>query len=207
VWTVLVCSGHVIVLVKMNITEDRTLSPAVLLPLISVMTLGTTGGIVTNYSVGLSAEMGVPIIVTGFVAIGYALFLSFMYYAFLLHKLLAIGLPPPAGIPALVITVGPMGQFATAIQVLSRAASVRGMFGEYAQGTWLQSGSASSVNAAATLLALMAIGFGFLWATVAWYLVIEQFVKRQTVYGLKCWSLIFPMGKPSLSLSCLFQVC
>jgi tellurite resistance protein TehA-like permease len=200
VWTVLVCSGHVIVLVKMNITEDRTLSPAVLLPLISVMTLGTTGGIVTNYSVGLSAEMGVPIIVTGFVAIGYALFLSFMYYAFLLHKLLAIGLPPPAGIPALVITVGPMGQFATAIQVLSRAASVRGMFGEYAQGTWLQSGSASSVNAAATLLALMAIGFGFLWATVAWYLVIEQFVKRQTVYGLKCWSLIFPMGVFTTSL-------
>jgi tellurite resistance protein TehA-like permease len=194
VWTLSICGFHVIVLAKRDITVDRTLSPSILLPLISVMTLGTTGGLVTNYSVGLSPSLGVPIIVTGYMCIGYALFLSLLYYAFLLHKLIAVGLPPPAKIPALVITVGPVGQFATAVQVLSTSANTRGMFSGYAQGTWLQASAASSVSAAATLLALMALGFGFLWITVSWYIVVEALVKRKLPFSLTWWSLIFPMG-------------
>jgi tellurite resistance protein TehA-like permease len=87
---------------------DRKFSPPILLPLISVMTLGTTGGIVTNYSVGMSASMAVPIIAVGYLAIGYALFLGLLYYGYLAHKLIAVGLPLPAKIPSLVIMVGPL---------------------------------------------------------------------------------------------------
>ena len=195
VWTVTLCSFQVIVLAKRDITVDRKLSPAILLPLISVMTLGTTGGLITNYSVGLGASMAVPVIVTGYMCIGYAFFLSLLYYAFIAHKLIAVGLPPPMKIPSLVITVGPVGQFATAIQVLSTAASTRGMFGSYNQGTWLQASAASSVSAAATLIALLSLGFGFLWITVSWYIVVEALIKRQLPFSLTWWSLIFPMGK------------
>jgi tellurite resistance protein TehA-like permease len=201
VWTVSLCGFHVIVLAKRQITVDRKLSPVILLPLISVMTLGTTGGIVTNYSVGLSASMAVPIIVVGYMCIGYALFLAILHYAFLMHKLVAVGLPPPAKIPSLVITVGPVGQFATAIQVLSTAANTRGMFASYNQGTWLEAQAASSVSAAATLLALLALGFGFLWICVSWYIVVEAMVKRELPFSLAWWSLIFPMGK-SLHPAC-----
>jgi tellurite resistance protein TehA-like permease len=195
VWTISLTSFTIVVLAKHNIATDRTLSPAIFLPLISVMTLGTTAGIVTNYSVGMTASMAVPVIVVAYMAIGYALFLSLLYYAYIAHKLIAVGLPPPAKIPALVITVGPMGQFATAVQVLSTAASTRGLFGGYNQGTWLTAGAASSVSAAAVLLALLALGFGFMWITVAWYIVLEKAVKKELPFGLTWWSLIFPMGK------------
>lgn len=195
VWTVTLCSSTVVILAKYQITTDREISPVVFLPLIGVMTLGSTGGIITNYSVDMSATLAIPIIVVGYIVIGYALFLSLMYYAFLAHKLLAVGIPVPAKVPTLVVAVGPMGQFATAIQVLSTAASKRGLFGEYQEGTWLQASAASSVSAASVLIALFALGFGFLWITVAWYLVIEALVKRQLPFNLAWWSLIFPMGK------------
>lgn len=194
-WTVSLCSFTVITLFKRNITCDRDLSPAVFLPLISVMTLGTTGGVVTRYAVGLSAGAAVPIIVVGYMAIGYAVILSLLYYAYLAHKLIAVGMPPPAKLPSLVIAVGPMGQFATAIQVLSSAASTRGFFGDYHEGVWLESSAASSVSAVATLLALFALGFGFLWITVAWYSVLEALVRRKLPFTVAWWSLIFPMGK------------
>jgi hypothetical protein len=197
VWSVCLTSFTVVVLVKRNITSDRDVSPAVFLPLISVMTLGTTGGIVVNYATGISAAMAVPVIVVGYMAIGYGFFLALLYYAFLAHRLVAVGLPVPAKIPALMIAVGPMGQFATAIQELSTAANTRGLFGAYDRGVWLTASAASSVSAAAVLLALLALGFGFLWITIAWYIVVEAAVKRQLPFSLTWWSLIFPIGMSS----------
>lgn len=200
VWTVTLCSASFIVLAKRSITDDRSLSPAIFLPLISVMTLGTTGGIVTRYSVGMSARLAIPIIVTGFMAIGYAFFLSLLYYAIYAHRLLAVGPPMKAKLPSLCVTIGPLGQFATAIQLLSTAANTRGLFGSYNRGTWLTASSASSVSAASELIALLIVGFGFLWITVAWYFIFEAAVQRKMPYSLTWWSMIFPMGK---FLSCL----
>jgi tellurite resistance protein TehA-like permease len=178
VWTVTLCSASVIVLVKRSITGDRSLSPAVFLPLIAVMTLGVTGGIVTRYPVGLSARLAIPIIVTIYMAIGYAFFLSLLYYAIYTHRLLAVVPPMRAKLPSLCITIGPLGQFATAIQLLNTAANSRGLFGSYNRGsTWLTASSASSASAASELIALLVIGFGFLWITIAWYMDFEAAVR------------------------------
>ncbi|KAF2632129.1 hypothetical protein BU25DRAFT_445259 [Macroventuria anomochaeta] len=194
VWCVFLCSASVIVLAKRSITNDRSLSPAIFLPLIAVMTLGTTGGIVARYSVGMSARLAIPIIVTSYMAIGYAFFLSLLYYAIYAHRLLAVGPPMKGKLPSLCVTIGPLGQFATAIQLLSTAANTRGLFGDYNRGTWLTASSASSVSATSELIALMVIGFGFLWITVAWYLILEAAVQRKMPYSLTWWSMIFPMG-------------
>lgn len=166
------------------------------------MTLGTTGGIVTRYSVGMSARLAIPIIVTSYMVIGYAFFLSLLYYAIYAHRLLAVGPPMRAKLPSLCVTIGPLGQFATAIQLLSSAANTRGLFGSYNRGTWLTSSSASSVSAASELIALMVLGFGFLWITVAWYMILEAAVKRKMPYSLTWWSMIFPMGKLPVSFDC-----
>lgn len=198
VWCVVLCSASVIVLAKRSITDDRSLSPAIFLPLIAVMTLGTTGGIVTRYSVGMSARLAIPIIVTSYMVIGYAFFLSLLYYAIYAHRLLAVGPPMKAKLPSLCVTIGPLGQFATAIQLLSTAANTRGLFGSYNRGTWLTASSASSVSAASELIALMVLGFGFLWITVAWYMIVEAAVQRKMPYSLTWWSMIFPMGKPHI---------
>lgn len=194
VWTVVLCSASVIVLAKRSITDDRSLSPAIFLPLIGVMTLGTTGGIITRYSVGMSARLAIPIIVVSYCCIGYAFFLSLLYYAIYAHRLLAVGPPMKTKLPSLCVTIGPLGQFATSIQLLSTAANSRGLFGSYDRGTWLTASSASSVSAAAELIALMVVGFAFLWVTVAWYMIIEAAVQRKMPYSLTWWSMIFPMG-------------
>lgn len=81
-WTVGVTSVTVVLLVEKNVADDRSVTPVVFLPLISVMTLGTTAGLLCEYGVGITARMAVPVLVTGYVAVGYALFLSLVYYGF-----------------------------------------------------------------------------------------------------------------------------
>lgn len=195
VWTVTLCSGTIVVLTKRPVTNDRQLSPSIFLPLISVMTLGTTGGLLTNYSVGISSAQAVPVIVVSFCCIGYALFLAILYYAIYMHRLMAVGPPKRPKIPTLVILVGPLGQFATAIQVLGTAASTGHHFASYNEGTWLTASAASSVSAACGLVALLIVGFAFLWISAAWYLVIEALVLRKLPFSMSWWSLIFPMGE------------
>jgi tellurite resistance protein TehA-like permease len=194
VWTIGLTSFTLVVLAKKRLLTLSTVSPSVFMPLISVMTLGTTGGIITRYGVGVTPGMAVPVIVVAYMSIGYAFFLALVYYVLLATTLFTSGVPAPAKVPGLMVAVGPMGQFATAIQILSTAASSRGLFGAYHQGVWLQAQAASSVSAAAVLLALMALGFGFLWITVAGYVVVEHAVHRNLPFGLTWWSLIFPLG-------------
>lgn len=195
VWALAICSGTLLVLVKRQVATDRDMSPVIFLPLISLMTLGTTGGLHTNYASGMTATLAIPIIVVSYMVIGYGLFLSLIFYGLLIHRLIVVGLPPPAKLPALVIAVGPLGQFATAIQVLSTAASKRGFFGDYHQGVWLQANAAARVDAAAIMIALLVLGFGFMWIIVSWYIVVEALLKRQLPFSITWWSLIFPMGK------------
>jgi tellurite resistance protein TehA-like permease len=207
VWTVSLCSGTVVMLTKRHVHQKETLSPAMFLPIISIMTLGTTGGIIANYSAGITATMAVPIIIVSLLAIGYALFLSILYYAVLVHHLLSSGPPPPAKIPSLVITVGPLGQFATAIQVLGSAASTGHLFASYNEGTFITGPAGSALSVACELLALLIVGFAFLWITVAWYLIIERLVQRKLPFSMSWWSMIFPMGAyPTLPFQYLFAV-
>lgn len=197
---VCVCSGTMVMLSKRRITSDREISPVVFLPLISVMTAGTTGGIVVNYSSGISARLAVPVIVVSFLCLGYAFFLAQMIYSIYLHRLFTEGPAKGPMLASLVVTVGPLGQFATGLQLLGTAASGRDMFAGYAKGTFLTASAASSVAATCTLLALLVVGFAFLWITVVWYIFIEGLVKGETSFGMPWWSLIFPMGKSAICL-------
>ncbi|KAF2644526.1 hypothetical protein P280DRAFT_173589 [Massarina eburnea CBS 473.64] len=194
VWTVTLCSWSVLFLSKYHFTENKRLPPAIFFPLIGVITQGTVGGLVVNYSAGLSATLAIPIIIVSFMLIGYSFFLSIMYYTIYFHQLLTVGPPQKATIPSMVVTIGPLGQFATSIQLLGTAASSKRLFADYNQGTFLTASAAESLTTICVVLALMAMGFGFLWITVAWYHVVESLVKRQLPFSLTWWSLIFPIG-------------
>ena len=194
-WSLSLTAFSVVLLAKRNLATATAFSPPMFLPLISAMTLGTTGGLLATYGDGISADMAVPVIVVSYMVLGFAFFLALVYYALLAHTLFAAGLPPPGKLPALMIAVGPLGQFATAIQGLSAAASQRGMFARYDEGVWLTGGAAASVSAATVLLALLVLGFAFLWISVTWYVVLEAGVRRTLAFGLSWWSLIFPMGE------------
>lgn len=195
VWTVTLCSGNVILLSKRNLYNQGKLSPPIFLPLISVMTLATTGGIVAYYSTGITASMAVPVIIVAFICVGYSLFLSLLYYSAFIHHLFVIGLPPPAKIPALIITVGPLGQCATAVQVLGSAVSTGKLFAGYNEGNFITATAAPTISAVCELLALLIVGFAFLWIAVGWYLVVEGLARNKIPFSMSWWSMIFPMGK------------
>lgn len=201
-WTVTTCSTQVILFTKRSITDDRSISPAIFLPLIGVMTQATTGGIVVNYSYNISARLAVPVIIVSFMCIGYALLLAILYYAIYMHRLIAVGTPKMPKLPSMIICVGPLGQAATAIQLLGTAAYTRGDFAGYGQGTFLTANAASTVSAVCTMLALLIVGFGFFWITIAWYIVVESLIKRELPFSITWWSMIFPMGKFTRTYTC-----
>jgi tellurite resistance protein TehA-like permease len=207
VWTVTLCSSTVVLLTKRNITNDHQMSPVILLPLIGVMTQGTTAGIIVNYSAGMNATLAIPLIIVSFLTIGYAFFLSLLYYAIYMHRLLVEGPPQQVKLASMIVTIGPMGQFATAIQLLSQAANSKQYFVQYNQGTFLTASAASNLATSCELCALMIIGSGFLWITVAWYMVTESLFRRNLPYSLTCWSMIFPMGKIPSSIFTSFDNC
>ncbi|KAH0332667.1 C4-dicarboxylate transporter/malic acid transport protein, partial [Aureobasidium melanogenum] len=194
VWTILLCSAAILVLAKRKVTDDRSLSPAIFLPTISVMTSGTTGGLLVNYSYKISARLALPVIIVSYMCIGYALFLSILLYAIYLHRLIAVGPPQPTKIPSLVITVGPLGQFATAIQLLGTAAYTRADFADYDRGAFLKASAASAVASSGVLVALLILGFALFWIATAWYILIEALLMRKLSFSLTWWSMIFPMG-------------
>jgi tellurite resistance protein TehA-like permease len=163
VWTVSICSWSVIYLAKHDLTQYRDLSPAVFFPLIGTITQGTVGGLLVNYSYGLSATLAIPVVVVSFMLIGYSFFLAIMYYTMYINRLLAVGIPANAKIPSMVVTIGPIGQFATAMQLLGTAADSGKLFAQYNKGTFLTALSASTLSTICVLLSLLVLGFGFLW--------------------------------------------
>lgn len=100
------------------------------------------------------------------------------------------------------LQVGPLGQFATAIQLLGTAAYTRADFADYDRGAFLKASAASAVASSGVLVALLILGFALFWIATAWYILIEALLMRKLSFSLTWWSMIFPMGK-----QCLYVVC
>ncbi|ORY00160.1 hypothetical protein BCR34DRAFT_606365 [Clohesyomyces aquaticus] len=69
----------------------------------------------------LDGPHGFAVIVVSYLCLGYALFLALAIYAAYLHRLIVVGWPPAEKIPGMILTIGPMGQSATALQLLATA--------------------------------------------------------------------------------------
>lgn len=88
-----------------------------------------------------------------------------------------------------------MGQIATALQLLGTAASTSGIFAGYqSNGPFIQSNSASALDAAGILLALMLYGFGIFLLSSALLTLTEQGLRRKLTWSMTWWSTIFPIG-------------
>lgn len=98
-------------------------------------------------SFGIEPRLSVPVIIVSFLLLGRAFFLALLYYAVFLHRLMAEGHSAGPRMATIVMTVGPLGQFATAIQLLGTVASEEGAFGGYGKDTFLTDQAASSVAA------------------------------------------------------------
>ena len=193
-WAVTVCAMMIICFARYNLTGPEQLSPAVFMPTVALATSGAMGGLITSYGVDLSARLALPTVIVGYMSTGYGFFTCLILYPIFLQRLMVNGWPPYAKIPGMMLLIGPMGQTGTALQYLSNAAFIRGVFRTYDEGTYLQQSAASATDAASILLSLMILGFAVLWIILVFFALGEGLVKRQIPLGLIWWSTIFPLG-------------
>lgn len=59
-------------------------------------------------------------------------------------------------------------------------------------GTFWTAETGAGLQTAGTLLALLWLGFGYIWFIFVIIGIIDVFVKKQAIYSLSWWALIFP---------------
>lgn len=116
---------------------------------------------------------------------------------------------PSSGHPERVnvgIQVGPFGQTSAALQALGAAVLTKMDFAGYHRGTFLQASTASSVNSASTVFALLLLGHDYFWLICCLFGVLEGVFRRQLKgYTLIWWATIFPVGKTSVLSDFFFE--
>lgn len=177
------------------------LPPLILVPAMGIATTASTGGLIANYSSGISARMAVPIIIFSFLMIGLAMFTAMFLYTLLIFNLFTTGWPEPSTTPALFVLAGPLGQSAAALQLLGSAASTYGRFAGYGKGSFLTAAAAQPLNVACVMLALLMTGMSAAFLLLALYAMVERAAQKQLTWSLPWNSIIFPTG--TFTTACL----
>ncbi|KUJ22148.1 uncharacterized protein LY89DRAFT_608925 [Mollisia scopiformis] len=193
-WMVAYLLFTFLTLIRRRSVKDRKLPLTIVIPAVGVATVATTGGLIVSFADDISARLAVPIIIVSFMIVGIGLFMSIFLYTYLLHSLFVDGWPPAENIASVWVFLGPMGQPAAAIQLLSSAANKYGRFAGYNRGTFLTESAAEPLSVACILLALWLTGMGCVWALMAFAAMAEKAWQRQLMWTLSWNSIIFPTG-------------
>jgi tellurite resistance protein TehA-like permease len=193
-WMVAYLLFTFITLIRRHEAFDRRLPATIVIPAVGVATAATTGGLVASYAYNISARLAVPIIIVSFMMVGIGIIMSIFLYTYLLHAMFVDGWPAPEQIVSVWLFVGPMGQSAAAIQILSSAASTYGRFAGYNKGTFLTATAATPLDVASVLFALWMSGMGIIWALMAFVAMVESAWKRELSWNMSWNSIIFPTG-------------
>jgi len=170
------------------------LPPLVFVPVMGIATIATTGGLIADYSTGISARLAVPIIIFGYMMIGLAVFMFTFLAVLVLHRLLSQGWPAPEKTAAMFTWAGPFGQSAAALQLLGTSANTYHSFAGYNRGPFLSAAAAQPLYVACVLLALILAGVSATFALLALYVMIERAVTKQLSWTMSWNSIIFPIG-------------
>jgi len=164
---------------KRKLATEATLPSTVFLPAVGTTTDAVVGATLVLYSYGLSARLSVPVIIVGYMLVGFGGWLAMLVYAVFLYSFFTNGLPAPAKLPGLMMIVGPAGQTCAALQLLGAAARLH--FGGYNKGTFLTMSSAESLASASEMLGLMFLGFDVFWAVFCVYALVECGFQKKLV--------------------------
>lgn len=166
------------------------ISPQLFLPIVAILTVATVGGIVVNFT-PVTLRMAVPVMIVGYMYVGIGIFCTLVLQAhYLYHDLTNGFMKRTRETAADILTVGPFGQAAGALQLLGMAAQKD--FGLYQRGTFLQSMAGSGVAVASTLIALVLLEFSFILACIVFCYLLEN--VKNWKFQLTWWTLIFPVG-------------
>lgn len=189
------------VMIRRHKLYDQRMPTSVIIPAVSVSTVGVTGATVAAYAKGLSAHLAVPVIILGFNWVGIGFLLGLILYVYLFHSFLSQGWPAPDQTATVFILVGPMGQSAAGLSILGSAASTYHRFADYNTGVFITGESAKSLASACTLVALMLNGLGIIWLIFACYAMVERALKKELRWTPAWNAIIFPNS--TLATSCV----
>jgi len=183
---------------KRKMANEATLPSTVFLPAVGTTTNAVVGAVIVRYSYNISARLGVPVIIVGYMLVGFGGWLAMLVYAVFLYSFFTNGLPPPAKLPGMMMLVGPAGQTCAALQLLGAASRMD--FGGYNKGTFLTMSGAESLASASEMLGLMFLGFDVFWAVFCVYALVDYGFRGKLVPAMTVSS---PSTKSAQSISIL----
>lgn len=197
---------------------DRFMTPVLFMAPVGIATAASEAGDITIYGFEMSSRLAVPQLIVGYFSAGVAMFMAILLYTVYFHRLLSAGwvapakraglfilasTKPPLSLSEILMTslqIGPCGQLATSFQLLGKSASTYKHFSQYRPsavkppeyGTFWTEQTAQGVDGAGIFMALLLLGFDYLWFCIAIVGVLDVFVKRQATYTLTWWGIVFP---------------
>lgn len=200
VWNMCSLFWAFITLIRKHESKDMRMGTSIIIPAVSVSTVGITGAAVATYSYELPTRLAIPVMIVSFNWVGVGILMGMILYVYLFHSLLAQGWPAPPQTATMFILVGPMGQSAACLQILGSAASRYGRFAEFNKGSFLTAESAPGVDAACTVLALLMNGLGVVWLLFSVAAMIERAIERTLVWTPSWNAIIFPTATLTTSM-------
>ncbi|KAF2480859.1 voltage-dependent anion channel-domain-containing protein [Neohortaea acidophila] len=171
------------ILIRRHEPSNANLPFSIIIPAVSVSTVGLTGAVISTYAVGLSARLAIPVMIVSFQWTGVGILFGILLTSYLFWSLLTKGWPAPDQTATLFILVGPMGMYMP---------STYGRFGEYNTGTFLTAESAKALAPACLLLAFLMNGLGIIWLILGILGMLERAVKRELRWTPAWNGIIFP---------------
>ena len=199
-FAVIVAVGIPYTYFRRNPPGTDSMPPSVILPAIAALTASASCGIVC-FNGKLSARAQVPMIITGYVLLGFgladAVSLIFVYVTRLVNG----GFPTKAQLWMNYILVGPLGQASVALQTLGQAASAPGnmTFASYNRGTFLTGSAGQVLGTMGTLSGLLIWSYGAWWLLFSVAMTIHLGIFADggiREYSLSAWSSVFPWVRP-----------
>lgn len=190
--------GIYVILTIKQLTEARTLTLSIILPAVATSTAALEGGVLALYAKDISADLAVPVIIVSFMLVGIGFFVAILISALFLQRILATSWYDGIKRPTLMILLGPTGQSAAALLVLSDASTLH--FPQYERGTALQPSVAAALHGACLLFALMLFGLGVFWTLWGVYAIIDAVVRREAKWTPAWYSTVFPTGTMNTAL-------
>ncbi|THX89033.1 C4-dicarboxylate transporter/malic acid transport protein [Aureobasidium pullulans] len=184
VWVCVTCVVVLTVLFYTGNQADKDMTPVLFMAAVGMATAASEAGLITIYGFDMSSRLAVPQIIVGYFASGVAMFMATLLYTVYFHRLLAAGWPAPAKRAGLFILIGPCGQLATAFQLLGESANTYMRFSQHKPsaiqppeyGTFWTQQTAQGVDGAGIFMALLLLGFDYLWFCIAIIGVVDAIV-------------------------------
>lgn len=181
-----------------------SMPPSVLLPTIAPITAAAACGIVC-FNGELSARAQVPMIITGYVLLGFGLTDAVILIGVYVVRLVNGGFLGKGQVWLNYTTVGPLGQASAALQLLGKAASAPGnkTFASYNRGTFITASAGQVLEAVGTLSGLLIWGYAAWWMLFSLALTVHLGIFADggiREYSFSAWSSVYPWVSLSVHL-------